>query len=166
MFHRIFVVTAATTALATISLLAQPGPQTKPTTAPATQAAATTQPAGKETVTQSGLRIIETSPGDPAARAGDIVWVHYIGTLKDGKEFDNSRKRGEPIRFTLGKNEVIKGWDEGIAGMTVGAKRTLVIPPALGYGEKGMGASIPPNSELRFDVELIGLARPGEEPPK
>ena len=134
-------------------------PETKPA-APTTKPAAT-QPAGKETVTASGLKIIEVAPGDPAAKTGDIVWVHYTGTLKDGKKFDSSRDRGEPIRFTLGKGEVIKGWDEGVVGMKVGEKRQLVIPPALGYGDQA-NPSIPAGSELHFDVELVGVARVGE----
>lgn len=83
------------------------------------------------------------------------VAVHYQGRLEDGTVFDDSHKRGEPISFTLGKGQVIKGWDQGIEGMTVGEKRTLTIPPELGYGEQGAGDVIPPNATLIFDVELV-----------
>jgi FKBP-type peptidyl-prolyl cis-trans isomerase len=145
-------------ALAATSVLAMAA-HAQPTTRPAATQPATTQPAGKETTTPSGLKYIEVAPGDPGAKAGDIVWVHYTGTLTDGTKFDSSRDRGEPIRFTLGRSEVIKGWDEGVAGMKVGEKRKLIIPPALGYGEKGSPPKIPANAELHFDVELVGMAR-------
>ena len=116
----------------------------------------------KKTVTKSGLTIIEVTPGEGSAKAGDIVWVHYTGTLKDGTKFDSSRDRNEPIRFVLGKGQVIKGWDEGVAGMKVGEKRKLVIPPDLAYGAAGSPPTIPANSELQFDIELVGLARVAE----
>lgn len=141
---------------------AQPQPTTKPAGATTKPAAAAAEGQGKKT--ESGLTIVEVAPGEPGAKDGDIVWVNYTGTLKDGTEFDSSKGR-DPIRFTLGKGEVIKGWDEGVKGMTVGQKRKLVIPPNLGYGANAAG-KIPPNSELHFDVELIGIARPGEEPKK
>lgn len=150
----------AASAVVTIALNAQPQPTTKPST---TQpSAAASQPAGEKVTTPDGLTYIVTAPGDAGAKPGDIVWVHYTGTLKDGTKFDSSRDRGEPIRFTLGKGEVIKGWDEGIKGMKIGEKRTLIIPPTLGYGEKGSPPKIPGNSELHFDVELIGDARVSE----
>lgn len=130
-------------------------------------AAPATQPReGAERTTESGLKIIEVKPvAEPlAAQAGDIVWVHYTGRLQsNGQVFDSSVRRGpeEPIAFPLGKGQVIKGWDEGIAGMRVGDKRKLVIPPDLGYGARGTpGGPIPPNATLEFDVELVGIYRP------
>jgi hypothetical protein len=113
--------------------------------------------------TQSGLQIVEvkTLKEPLKAAAGDRVWVHYTGKLQSGKVFDSSRNRNEPISFSLGAGEVIKGWDEGIQGMQVGDKRQLIIPPNLAYGEQGGGDGlIPPNSTLVFDVELVGIERP------
>lgn len=91
------------------------------------------------------------------AKAGDKVSVHYVGTLTDGKEFDSSKKRNKPFDFTLGAREVIAGWDQGVAGMKVGGKRKLVIPPTLGYGARGAPPVIPPNATLNFEVELLGV---------
>ena len=139
-----------------------PKAETPKTDAPKPEAAKEAVKEEKKTVTSSGLTIIEVAPGEAGAKAGDIVWVHYTGTLKDGTEFDSSRKRNEPIRFRLGKSEVIKGWDEGVAGMKVGEKRKLVIPSTLGYGEKGSPPTIPGGAELHFDVELVGMARVAE----
>ena len=108
--------------------------------------------------TASGLEYIEVEPGTGAqAEAGKTVSVHYTGKLQDGKVFDSSISRGEPITFQLGKGKVIKGWDEGIALMKVGSKAQLIIPPQLGYGERGAGGVIPPNATLVFDVELVGV---------
>ncbi|MHB1276820.1 MAG: FKBP-type peptidyl-prolyl cis-trans isomerase [Bacteroidia bacterium] len=112
---------------------------------------------GDTTTTASGLKIVFTKKGDgKQAVAGNVVKVHYVGKLTNGTEFDNSVKRGDPIEFPLGQGRVIKGWDEGIAMMKVGDKATLVIPPNLGYGAQDMG-TIPPNSTLIFDVELVDV---------
>jgi FKBP-type peptidyl-prolyl cis-trans isomerase FkpA len=107
----------------------------------------------------SGLYIRETAPGTgEAAKPGDRVKVHYTGWLANGQQFDSSRS-GEPIEFTLGTGEVIAGWDEGVAGMQVGGRRQLVIPPALGYGPMSPGGGIPPNATLVFEVELLGIGQ-------
>ena len=110
----------------------------------------------------SGLKYTDTKTGDgAAAAAGNKVSVHYTGWLynngQKGAKFDSSLDRGQPFDFALGKQQVIKGWDEGVAGMRVGGKRTLVIPPELGYGARGAGGVIPPNATLMFDIELLGV---------
>ncbi len=94
--------------------------------------------------------------GDEAV-AGKKVSVHYTGTLTDGSKFDSSLDRGRPFDFPLGGGRVIKGWDEGVAGMKVGGKRKLTIPPELGYGERGFPPVIPPGSTLVFEIELLGV---------
>jgi FKBP-type peptidyl-prolyl cis-trans isomerase len=91
------------------------------------------------------------------AKMGDTVKVHYTGWLTDGTEFDSSLKSGRPISFTLGSGEVIKGWDQGVAGMKVGGTRKLTIPSELAYGKKGRGKTIPPNAELIFEVTLLQI---------
>lgn len=93
------------------------------------------------------------------AESGDIVSVHYVGTLQDGAVFDSSVSRGTPISFTLGTGQVIRGWDEGLVGMRVGGRRTLTIPPDYAYGPQGYGP-IPPNATLTFQVELVDVAKP------
>lgn len=109
----------------------------------------------------TGLQHRDDVPGDGAtAEAGQWATVHYTGTLEsDGTKFDSSRDRGQPFTFTLGRGEVIPGWDEGVAGMQVGGKRTLVIPPELAYGERQTGR-IPANSTLRFEIELLNVQDP------
>jgi FKBP-type peptidyl-prolyl cis-trans isomerase len=134
-----------------------------PAAAPATKPAATTAPGTSETK-PNGMKVTYVAMGD-GARVGDNVSVLYAGKLQDGTEFDSSAKHGnEPIEFILGRGMVIKGWDEGLQGMQVGDKRTLVIPPSLGYGEQGAGGVIPPNATLTFDVELVGLRRAPQAP--
>ena len=108
-------------------------------------------------VTASGLRIIDLKEGNGAvASAGQTVVVNYRGTLENGEEFDSSYGR-KPFTFPLGAGRVIKGWDEGVAGMAIGGKRKLVIPPELGYGSRGAGNVIPPNATLFFEVDLIEI---------
>jgi peptidylprolyl isomerase len=109
-----------------------------------------------------GLKYTDDKTGDGGTAAvGTKVSVHYTGWLSDngakGKKFDSSVDRGQPFQFTLGAHQVIAGWDEGVAGMKVGGKRTLIIPPELGYGARGAGGVIPPNATLIFDVELLGV---------
>ncbi len=107
-----------------------------------------------------GLRYTDLKLGHGAvAQSGDHVSVHYVGTLEDGKKFDSSRDRGQPFSFTLGAGQVIKGWDQGVAGMRVGGMRRLIIPSSLGYGEQGAGGVIPPNATLHFDVELLDVTK-------
>jgi peptidylprolyl isomerase len=115
---------------------------------------------GKMSELPSGLKYTDSKVGTGAtATAGHKVSVHYTGWLynngEKGKKFDSSVDRGEPFSFGLGAQQVIRGWDEGVAGMKVGGKRTLVIPPELGYGARGAGGAIPPNATLIFDVELL-----------
>jgi FKBP-type peptidyl-prolyl cis-trans isomerase len=108
--------------------------------------------------TTSGLQYQDLVVGSGAeAKAGDIVSVHYTGWLQDGTKFDSSLDRGKPIEFILGTGAVIKGWDEGLAGMKVGGKRKLVIPPELGYGPNGSPPVIPANAVLIFEVELVDV---------
>ena len=109
-------------------------------------------------LTDSGLQYVEVQAGTgPAPQAGDIVSVHYTGTLTNGVVFDSSYQRNEPLTFPLGVGMVIPGWDEGIGLMQKGGKAQLTIPPELGYGERGAGGVIPPNATLIFDVELVDV---------
>ena len=98
----------------------------------------------------------EVGTGEKAVN-GKTVAVHYTGTLTDGKKFDSSHDRGQPIEFKLGAGQVIQGWERGIEGMCVGGKRRLEIPPELGYGERGFPGAIPPNATLIFEVELVAV---------
>ena len=112
--------------------------------------------------TPSGLKIIDINVGTGATpKAGQTCVMHYTGWLYEngakGKKFDSSVDRNEPFEFPIGQRKVIAGWDEGVASMKVGGKRTLIIPPELGYGARGAGGVIPPNATLIFDVELLGV---------
>jgi peptidylprolyl isomerase len=114
------------------------------------------------TTTASGLQYEDTVVGTGATpQTGQICVMHYTGWLyqdgKKGAKFDSSLDRGQPFEFPIGTGRVIKGWDEGVATMKIGGKRTLIIPPALGYGARGAGSVIPPNATLMFDVELLGV---------
>src|SRR5262249_60668490 len=114
---------------------------------------------GKVVTTKSGLKYEDLKEGTgDAAKAGDTVEVHYTGWLKDGKKFDSSVGK-QPFTFKLGAGMVIKGWDEGVAGMKAGGKRKLIIPAELGYGARGAGGVIPPNAELTFEVELLQIKK-------
>jgi len=123
---------------------------------------AAAQTAGKAMTTASGLQMIDSTVGTGATpKAGQICVMHYTGWLYEngqkGKKFDSSVDRNEPFEFPIGQRRVIAGWDEGVATMKVGGKRTLIIPPALGYGARGAGGAIPPNATLMFDVELLDV---------
>lgn len=102
------------------------------------------------------VEILKTGEG-VQSQAGDTVSVHYTGTLTDGTKFDSSLDRGQPFSFTLGQGRVIKGWEQGVLGMTIGEKRKLTIPAYLGYGDSGSGALIPPGATLIFEVELLAI---------
>jgi len=147
-----------------VPALAQPGGSTAPgsSAGPAMQT-----PSSNKGAKMQELQKIDVKQGTgPEATPGKAVVVHYTGWLHDpgaadqhGAKFDSSVDRGQPFTFTLGGGQVIKGWDEGVAGMKVGGKRTLVIPPGMGYGARGAGNVIPPNATLVFDVELLDVRR-------
>jgi peptidylprolyl isomerase len=149
-------VTRRAGALSALALIAAPG-----VVADAAFTAAMAQGA-KPVTTPTGLQIIDSKVGTGASpKAGQTCVMHYTGWLYEngakGKKFDSSVDRGEPFEFPIGRGQVIAGWDEGVASMKVGGKRTLIIPPALGYGARGAGGVIPPNATLIFDVELLGV---------
>ncbi len=128
----------------------------QPTTAAAQSAGSTM------TTTPSGLKITDTTVGTGASpKTGQLCVMHYTGWLYNdgvkGQKFDSSLDRGQPFEFSIGKRQVIGGWDEGVASMKVGGKRTLIIPPELGYGARRAGGVIPPNATLMFDVELLDV---------
>ena len=113
---------------------------------------------GNPIETLSGLQYLDLVKGSGReAHLGETASVHYTGWLKDGTKFDSSLDRGQPFQFRLGAGRVIKGWDEGVVGMNIGSKRKLIIPPHLGYGNRGVGRVIPPNATLIFEVELLDL---------
>jgi len=146
-FHRVRVALAVVAA--SIGFLAASVPAT-----------ASAQTAGMVVTTPSGLQIIDTTVGSGAKpMGGQICVMHYTGWLDKngakGTKFDSSVDRGQPFTFPIGRGRVIPGWDEGVATMRVGGKRTLIIPPELGYGARGAGGVIPPNATLIFDVELL-----------
>jgi FKBP-type peptidyl-prolyl cis-trans isomerase FkpA len=148
----IAIAAACITAIAAVSLAL--------TSANLTPAAA--QTAGTTMTTPSGLKIIDTKIGTgPSPKTGQICVMHYTGWLYENgaklQKFDSSVDRGQPFEFPIGEHRVIPGWDEGVATMKVGGKRTLIIPPELGYGTRGAGMVIPPNATLMFDVELLDI---------
>ena len=170
-FPALVVLGIAAAACDSLTAPSEPVPIAADTT---TAATATARPAAPPASASAAPTPAPPPPADPnaklvqtdlvvgkgaEAKTGDTVSVHYVGTLTNGTEFDSSRKRGTPFVFTLGKGQVIRGWDQGVAGMKVGGKRKLVIPPALAYGDHGMGSVIPPNSTLTFEVELVDIKK-------
>ena len=113
-------------------------------------------PLGQNLIEDFNMQVIKEGSGEQAAKSGDILAVHYVGTLENGEKFDSSRDRGRPFEFTLGAKQVIPGWDLGLMGTKVGEIRKLVIPPQLGYGDQAVG-NIPANSTLNFEVELLEI---------
>ena len=155
------ILTAVAVLFSSSLLLAQTSTQrTRAQVAPNTKAP--TKVTGDGITTASGLKYWEIKVGTgEVAKDGDHVKVHYTGWLTSGKKFDSSVDAHQPFELTLGKGEVIKGWDEGIAGMKVGGKRQLKIPPDLAYGEKGYPGVIPANATLIFDVQLLAVTPAG-----
>jgi FKBP-type peptidyl-prolyl cis-trans isomerase len=151
-----YLVITATVVLALTASFAQSGSRRKPASPPAVSGP--TKVTGNPTKTDSGLEFWDIKVGTGATSvAGHTVKVHYTGWLTTGKKFDTSVGTGKPFEFKLGAGEVIKGWDEGVAGMKVGGKRQLRIPPELAYGDQGSPGTIPPNATLIFDVLLVAV---------
>ncbi len=137
-------------------------PLEEKSTSPAASASKHEEKGSKMIKTPSGLQYEDTAVGNGATpKTGQTCVMHYTGWLWEngakGKKFDSSLDHGQPFEFQIGRGMVIKGWDEGVATMKVGGKRTLLIPPALGYGSRGAGGVIPPNATLLFEVELLGV---------
>ena len=158
MKHRASLLLAGAAALA-LAALPVSGSQ-KDISAPSQDAEKKSE--SKMTKTPSGLQYEDTVPGTGASpKSGQTCVMHYTGWLWEsgakGKKFDSSVDRGKPFEFLIGQGQVIKGWDEGVSTMKVGGKRTLLIPPTLGYGARGAGGVIPPNATLLFEVELLGV---------
>lgn len=156
-----FVLNQNNQAALNLNLNLTPLPQSQPTTAIITSTEVRPSPSVIDMndfqATQSGLKIKDNVVGTgKEVKSGDTVTVNYLGTLENGTKFDSSYDRKTPFTTQIGVGQVIKGWDEGIVGMKVGGKRTLIIPPNLGYGEQAAG-SIPPNSILIFEVEVLGV---------
>jgi FKBP-type peptidyl-prolyl cis-trans isomerase len=147
------LVAIAAVSIAALSACTKKSAETTSATTENTAASTATTDAAKA---EADLKIENIKEGTGAeAVNGKQVSVHYTGTLTDGKKFDSSVDRGQPFKFVLGAGQVIRGWDLGVAGMKVGGKRKLTIPPQLGYGERGAGGVIPPNATLIFEVELL-----------
>ena len=158
MLKQSLVIAIAILMLTAVSAFGQSDAAKKAPTATHPNTNAPTKVAGNPKRTLSGLEYWDIQVGTGAtASTGQKVKVHYTGWLLSGKKFDSSVDAGRPFSFTLGAREVIKGWDEGVAGMKVGGKRQLRIPPDLAYGERGYPGAIPPNATLIFDVQLLGV---------
>ncbi|MEQ1716220.1 MAG: FKBP-type peptidyl-prolyl cis-trans isomerase [Hyphomicrobium sp.] len=162
--HVRYTVNMFATMVTAAALAGCDSPNTATPQAPSAQAAASNNDTGKAmtSTTASGLQITDTLEGTGASpKTGQTCVMHYTGWLYNdgvkGKKFDSSLDRGQPFKFTIGVGQVIKGWDEGVASMKTGGKRTLIIPAALGYGARGAGGAIPPNATLIFEVELLGV---------
>ena len=154
-----FMAVAMVAALACVALAQEKAPAKEPAKKSTTAQAPAKKAAGPPPViTASGLKYwdLRVGTGTEAVK-GKTVRVHYTGWLTNGKKFDSSVDRGQPYQLKLGAGEVIKGWDEGIAGMKVGGRRKLEIPPALAYGDRGYPGAIPPKATLIFEVELLGV---------
>ncbi len=145
----------AESAQAAASASAQPAPTATATAKPAETQKPAEAPPSNEKLEMKDLVVGKGTE----AKAGDSVKVHYVGTLPDGKEFDSSKKHNQPFEFELGAGRVIKGWDQGVAGMKIGGKRKLTVPPSLGYGARGFPPVIPPNATLIFEVELLEVKK-------